>query len=79
MHNFTPEDLLQYLYKETSIEKTAAITAALENDWALREQLDIITSAQSRLEALKLSPRQQVIDNILSYAESKVDAMSAQA
>lgn len=79
MHNFTPEDLLQYLYKETSTEKTTAIKAALENDWALREQLEVITSAQNRLEALKLSPRKQVIENILNYAESKVDELSAQA
>ena len=79
MDNFTPEDLVQYLYKETSPEKTAAIKAALDNDWALREQLETITSAQSRLEALKLSPRKQVIDNIVNYAESKVDELSAQA
>jgi len=77
MHNFTPEDLLQYLYNETSPEQTAAIKAALDNDWSLREKLDVITSAQDRLEALKLSPGRNVINNILNYAESKVDALSA--
>jgi hypothetical protein len=76
MHNFTPEDLIQYLYKETSPEKTAAIRAALDNDWTLREKFEVITSAQGRLEALTLSPRKSVIDNILNYAESKV-AISA--
>ncbi|MEP6673720.1 MAG: hypothetical protein ABJA78_01135 [Ferruginibacter sp.] len=73
MHNFTPEDLVQYLYKETSTEKTLAIKAALETDWNLREQLEVITAAQSRLEVLKLSPRKQIIDNILNYAESKIE------
>ncbi len=78
MHNFTPEDLLQYLYKETSTEKTALIKAALETDWNLREQLEVITSAQSRLEALKLSPSQKTIENILAYAEKSVIELTPQ-
>lgn len=79
MHNFTPEDLLQYLYKETSNEKTAQIMAALETDWSLREQLEVITSAQGRLEALKLSPSKKTLDNILAYAEKSVDELTPQA
>lgn len=78
MHNFTPEDLLQYLYNETSPAKTAEIKAALETDWSLREKFEVITSAQKRLEALKMSPSQQTIDNILNYAEKAVDALTPQ-
>ncbi len=77
MHNFTPEDLLQYLYDETSPAQTASIKAALENDWSLREKFEVITSAQSKLEALKMSPSQQTIDNILNYAEKAVSELSA--
>jgi hypothetical protein len=79
MHNFTPEDLLQYLYNETSPAQTAEIKAALETDWSLREKFEVITSAQKRLEALKMSPRQQTIDNILSYAEKAVSELTPQA
>jgi hypothetical protein len=79
MHNFTPEDLLQYLYNETSPAQTAQIKAALETDWSLREKFEVITSAQSRLEALKMSPSQQTIDNILSYAEKAVAELTPQA
>jgi hypothetical protein len=79
MHNFTPEDLLQYLYKETSPEKTAEIKAALENDWSLREKFEVITTAQKRLEALKMSPSQQTIDNILNYAEKAIGELTPQA
>ncbi len=79
MHNFTPEDLLQYLYNETSPEQTAQIKAALETDWSLREKLEVITSAQKRLEALKMSPSQQTIDNILNYAEKAIAELSPQA
>ena len=79
MHNFTPEDLLQYLYNETSPKQTAEIKAALESDWSLREKFEVITSAQKRLETLKMSPSQQTIDNILNYAEKAVSELSPQA
>jgi hypothetical protein len=76
MHNFTSEDLIQYLYAETSIQKTAAIKAALENDYSLREEFETLSAAHSQLETVKLSPRKQTIENILKYAEDKVAALS---
>lgn len=79
MHNFTPEDLLQYLYHETSPAQTAAIRAALETDWSLREKFEVIKSAQSRLETLKMSPSQKTIDSILQYAEKAVAELTPQA
>ena len=79
MHSFTQEDLLQFLYKETSKEKTQAIQAALESDYSLREKLEVITSAQQRLEKLTLSPRKKAVDNILSYAEKSVKEITTEA
>lgn len=79
MHSFTAEDLLQYAYNETSIEKTAAIQQALETDWALREKLEVITAAQIRLGKLTLSPRPQTIDKIMAYAEKAINEVSATA
>lgn len=78
MHNFTPEDLLLYLYNETSPAQTAEIKAALETDWSLREKFEALTSAQKRLGALKMSPSQQTVDNILNYAEKAVGELSPQ-
>ena len=78
MHNFTPEDLLLYLYNETSPPQTAEIKAALETDWSLREKFEVITSAQQKLEALKMSPSQQTVDNILNYAEKAVGELPPQ-
>ncbi len=79
MHNFTPEDLLLYLYKETSPTQTAEIKAALESDWSLREKFEVITSAQQRLESLKMSPSQQTINKILNYAEKAIGELTPQA
>jgi hypothetical protein len=78
MHNFTPEDLLMYLYDETSPEKTAQIKAALESDWSLREKFEVLNSAKKRLDALKMSPAQQTIDNILNHAEKTVGELTPQ-
>ena len=80
MHNFTTEDLLQYMYKETSTEKTAAIGVALLSDWSLREKLEILKGSQSELNSVQLiSPRKQTLDNILSYAEKSVEEFSEKA
>jgi hypothetical protein len=70
MHSFTLEDLVQYMYKEASPEKTAAIKDALETDWSLKEKYEVIISAQKRLQTLSLSsPRKKAIDEILTYAK----------
>ena len=70
MHNYSPEELIQYLYKETSPETTAAIDKALEEDWTLREKLAVLKASQERLNTIVEEPRTQVVLNILRYAAS---------
>jgi hypothetical protein len=77
MHNFTQEDLLLYLYNETSPAQTAAIKAALETDWSLSEKFEELTTAKKQLKTLQMSPSHQTIDNILNYAEKAVNQFSA--
>ena len=80
MYNFNQEDLLQYLYKETSTEKTAAIEIALMSDCNLSEQMQILTAAHQKLDTIRLSsPRKQSIDNILRYAEKSLAVVSEEA
>jgi len=71
MNNFTPEDLLLYLYNETSDEQTAAIEAALKRDWTLREKLAVLKTSMQRLDKLTESPRTEVVLNVLNYAREK--------
>lgn len=68
MHNFTPEELLLYLYKETSTEQTVAIEDELKKNWALREKLSVIKTAMERLDNITVSPRTEVVLNILRMA-----------
>ncbi len=65
---FTPEDLIQYLYKETTASQSAAIEKAMEKDWTLREKFEVIKKAHQRLEKFVLSPRTESVLQILKYA-----------
>lgn len=73
MYNFTKEDLLQYLYQETSTEKTAAIAAAIQSDFHVMEMFTSLNESINMLnEVPLLSPRKQTIDTIIQYAEKSV-------
>jgi hypothetical protein len=71
MTNFTPEDLLLYLYKETSPQQSAAIEAALKKDWTLREKLAVLKTSMQRLDKLTESPRTEVVLNVLNKARER--------
>lgn len=70
MSKFTPEDLLLYIYKETTPEQTAAIEEALKNDWTLREKLAVLKASQERLDRIVESPRTEVVLNILKHVHA---------
>jgi hypothetical protein len=71
MTNFTPEDLLLYLYKETSATQTKRIEAALEQDWTLREKMNVLKASMQRLDKITASPRTEVVLNVLNYAREQ--------
>ncbi|MEI9933952.1 MAG: hypothetical protein WDM71_03705 [Ferruginibacter sp.] len=69
MVSFTSEDIIQYIYNETTPERNAVIQTALETDWNLREKYEVIRYAHRRLGIFKCSPSKRSVDHILSYAE----------
>jgi hypothetical protein len=77
MHNFSPEDLLQYLYKETSPETTTVIEQALQQDWTLREKLAVLKTSMERLNSIKQSPRTETVLAILKYASKDTTVTSS--
>jgi len=78
MHNYSPEQLIQYLYKETTPETTAAIEQALQQDWTLREKLAVLKTSMERLNSIAQSPRTETVLAILKYAsqEAKIPTSS---
>lgn len=68
MDIYTPENMIRYLYKETSAEETAAIKHALDTNWILREKFESIKKTANGLNSMIQSPRPSVIQSLLNYA-----------
>lgn len=77
MHNYSPEELILYLYKETSPQATAAIEKALNEDWTLREKLAVIKTSMERLNSITVSPRTEIILNVLRHAREQEEVPSS--
>lgn len=76
---FTPEDLLRYLYKESSHELTIAIERALKEDYILRERMNELQVSVNQMNEEKelLAPRKEVVLKVLQYArETAAEAAS---
>lgn len=68
MDIYTPENMIRFLYKETSPEESAAMQIALETDWTLREKFEVLKRAIEGLNTIRQSPRPSVIQSLLRYA-----------
>ncbi len=71
MPNFTTEDLLLFMYNEMSDQEKAALEQELQNNWALREKLQVLKESEKSLEKVKMqAPRTKTIDAIMDYASA---------
>ena len=79
MSLFTPEDLLHYLYKESSHELSTAIEAALKQDYLLQEKYYDLQTSVNQINSAKtlVSPRFEVVNRVMQYArETAAEAAS---
>lgn len=76
MINFTAEDLVLYLCKETTETQTISIEKALQEDWTLREKLQVLKTSLERLDKIIESPRTEIILEILRYAREKTSEVA---
>ena len=65
---FTQNDLIRYIYHETSATETKEINKALICDSELLEQFKELLATKSQLDTVRLQPAAATIQNILSYA-----------
>jgi len=75
MPNYTTEDLLQHLYKETSYDHVAAIEKALLADWTLSEKYSVLQDYLQNLDTIIESPRPQSVMAILDYARASAEVV----
>ncbi|WP_290794500.1 hypothetical protein [Flavihumibacter sp. UBA7668] len=73
MSIFTQEDLLLYLYKETSTEQNTLIEAALQQDYELRKSLVDLQESIQLLDQPTIEPRTEVVLSVLNYAREAVE------
>ncbi|MCC6834054.1 MAG: hypothetical protein IT213_03630 [Cytophagales bacterium] len=65
---FTQNDLIRFIYRETSEEETKEINKALLCDSNLQAQYKELNDAYKQVDQAKLEPSAASIQNILNYA-----------
>jgi uncharacterized coiled-coil DUF342 family protein len=65
---FTQNDLIRFLYHETSEEETKEINKALLCESELQKQYKELSTMRKELDALRLEPSATSVQNILNYA-----------
>ena len=64
----TSEQLVKYIYRETSAATTMAINESLREDWALQEEYRMMLRSVRELPKVKFDPSVATLQNILSYS-----------
>jgi hypothetical protein len=73
MNSVTTEELLQYVYKETVVQRGLAIKTAIENNSRVHKEYTAIKAAKNNLNKVELiSPRKELIDRILNHAKKSL-------
>jgi hypothetical protein len=70
MNNFTPEEMIRFLYNEMSAEEAKSQMQEMEADWIIKEKFEVLKEAISTLDTLHFYPRPQAIHAILQYADA---------
>lgn len=75
--NFTPEELIAYLYSETSASKTLAIEEARHQDPVFDSEIIGFLNAKRQLPRVRFNAPKRAINSILKH--SRTQAVEQQA
>lgn len=67
---FTTNQLIRFMYKETSASETFAIKKALSSSIELMEEFKLLQSAHQQLPKVKFNPKRSTLQKILRYSKS---------
>ena len=68
--NFTPEDLVSYLYAEISLADRLAVKDALRRDPVLARELERLRSGKLQFPKVKFNASERSRQSILNYSRS---------
>ena len=66
--DFTKNDLLRFVYMDTTKTEKIAIRTAIAENWTLNEQYEEILQAYKELPKAKFSPSTKCLQQILKYS-----------
>ncbi len=67
---FTTDQLIRFMYKETSASESFAIKEALKNSKELMKEFRELQAAHQQLPKVTFSPKRSTLQNILRYSKS---------
>lgn len=70
IRTFTHDDVIRYVYHETSKEESQEIEKAIICDADLQIMFKEINGVKNRLDEAQKTPSKMVINNILNYSKS---------
>lgn len=70
IRTFTQDDVIRYVYHETSEEESQEIEKAMLCDAELQTMYKEISGVKNRLDEAQKAPSDMVINNILNYSKS---------
>lgn len=68
IQTFTQDDLIRYLYHETTEKENREIDKALISDHELQKQYKELVDMKNQLDAVRIEPTEKCISHILNYA-----------
>jgi hypothetical protein len=68
--NFTPEDLMAYLYAETSLSLRLAVQDALRRDPVLAQELEQLRMSKRQFPKVKFTAPKRSLQRIMNYSRS---------
>jgi hypothetical protein len=68
---FTNNDLVKFIYKETSAKETLEIQDALAGDFALFDSYQGLMNAYMELPKVTFAPSAAALQNVLNYSSEK--------
>lgn len=76
IQTFTPDDVIRYVYEETTDEENTLIEDALIGDQELLEFYLDTLEIKSLMNKLERTPSKRVVSNILEYSQNYTGSQS---
>jgi len=75
-NHFTPNDLIRFIYRETSSEEDAQIRLQLAEDSELAVEFNRLIETVNMLDEFKLEPSETSVNLILEYSQEQIEETS---